>query len=425
VRLRFEGGSSVEGERELGFMHVLEHMLFHGSTNLPEGSLPLLLKQQGLKRWSDFDAFTSFDETVYRLDLAKADSGARETALMLMREVSSNLRFDRRAVKGAKEKVQEEIRGRDLMQDRMTTAQHAFFMPGAPLARGPVAGTVTSVGRVDGTALQRLYQRYYTPKRTVLVMAGDFDPAVAEAEIVARFADWRSAEEPERDRRRIERHRGLGVRLFVDPAADTLVTIASVEPLGSGDETRTRDSHFLQHLGSEMLSRRLSLAATADRAPVSGGNSAIYDHFGTARLARIEVTAKERDWRAALQAGEMELRRALEHGFTQRELDEQMAASRRALAQAAAPRTTAELADAIVDSAGRGIVFTEPADRAASGDYLSRVRLDAVNRAFRAAWAGDARLIFVSHNRNIPGSEAAIAAAWAKSRRAAISGPAG
>ena len=403
----------VEGEREQGFMHLIEHMIFHGSTNIPEGALPLMLAHQGLRRWTDFDAFTSHDETVYRLDLGRADARSRETALALMREISSHLVFERRAVEGAKIRVRDEIAARDPVQDRLEAARNAFFVPGSPIAGGPVAGTRASVSRASPTALRRLYALHYVPARATLVAVGDFDPAVMEAEIVARFSDWRGAaaqaySEPPPVRERD----GPATRLFVDPAASTAVTIAAVEPLGGADASRRRDSHFLEHLGSEMLNRRLSRIAGQPDPPFLSANSAIYDHFSAARLARIELAARDRDWRRALRTGAIELRRALDGGFTQSELDEQLAATRRALVRDAAPRSSSTLADAITDAVGRNIVFTEPADASATEAYLARVRLSDVNAAFRAAWAPE-RLIFVSHNRRIPDADAAITAAWA------------
>ena len=388
VRLRLAGGAMLERESEQGFMHLIEHMIFHGSANIPEGALPMMLAHQGLRRWTDFDAFTSHDETVYRLDLGRADARARETALILMREIASHLVFERRAVEGAKTRVRDEIAARDLVQDRIATARNAFFVPGAAIARGPVAGTPAGVRRAGPAALRRLYALHYIPARATLVAVGDFDPAILEAEIIARFTDWQGPPAAQAAPQPLPvRARGPAKsRLFVDPAAPTAVTIAAVEPLGGADAARRRDSHFLEHLGSEMLNRRLARIAAQPDAPFLSADSAIYDHFSTTRLARIELAARDRDWRRALRAGAAELRRALAHGFTQTELDEQLAASRNALVSDAAPRNSSTLADAIVDAVGRNIVFTEPADASAAEAYLARIRLADVNAAFRTAW---------------------------------------
>ncbi|MFN3389897.1 MAG: hypothetical protein ACK40O_13320, partial [Allosphingosinicella sp.] len=90
--------------------------------------------------------------------------------------------------------------------------------------------------------------------------------------------------------------------------------------------------------------------------------------------------------------------------------------SRRALAAAAAPRESAAIADAIVDSVHRGYVFTRPADPAASAAYLESIRLDAVNAALRAAWSDPSRLLFLTHKSRVAGGEAAVADAWKAAR---------
>lgn len=419
VRLRIDAGSRDEGTREQGFMHLLEHLIFEGSANLPRGALPLMLRHQGLARWTDFDAFTSFDETVFRLDLSKADRPARETAFTVIREISSRLVFTRAAVRGAQAMVAREIDARDALQDRITTAQNAFFVPGSPIARGPVAGTKASVRRARGATLRRLYERTYVPGAATLVLVGDFDPAAAETEIAAHFADWqpRSASNAEPPQYLIPKDRGIEAQLFVDPAAPTAVTVATVEPLGGADAGPRRDTLFLEHMASEMLARRLRAVAAESGAPFVGASSAAYDHFSTARLVQIEIAARDRDWRGALRSGAQELRRALAQGFSQGEFEAQLAARRGALAAAAAPRTNPALADAIVDAAGRGIVFTAPADRSASEAYLARVRLEQVNAAFRSAWASRTRLIFVTHDRAIPKARETVAAAWTEVMR--------
>lgn len=421
VRLRMGAGSRDEGAREDGHMHLIEHLIFHGSANLPRGALQTMLPHQGLRRWSDFNAYTVYDETVYRLDLPRSDRGARETALLLMREIAGHLAFERKGVEGAKADVAKEIDERDAVADRAAVAKNAFFAPDTPIARGPVAGTVASIRRARGAALRRLYARTYVPESATLVMVGDFDPAAVEAEIAARFSDWpvRPATTTDRPPPAIRPGRGVEARLFVDRGAPTVVTIAKVEPLGGGDAVRRRDAIFLEHLGTQMLGRRLARVAAGTDAPFASASTAIYDHFSTARLAEIEVAAKDRDWRRALEAGAFALGRALDDGFSQAELDEQLASSRHARAGQAAPSTSPALADAIVDAAGRGIVFTAPSDASASQAYLARIQLRGLNDAFRAAWAGPSQLIFVSHNAPIDGGEATIAAAWAEALRVA------
>jgi zinc protease len=415
VRLRFEAGAMDEGPREQGHLHLIEHLIFHGSENIPSGALPFMLAHRGMKRITDFNAVTSYDETVYRLDLSKADHNARPAALMLMREISSGLLFTRRSVGAARKDVRQEIDARDAVRDRILAAQHVFFLPGTPIARGPVTGTKASVGRATPETLRRLYGLHYVPQRATLVLVGDVNPAVAEAEIVSHFSNWKApagASLPQAGRfsARIASG-GTRARLFVDRAAPTSITIASVSPLLSPtDKAPLRDSQFLERLGVDMLNRRLARRGSG----TVSATASIYTHFSVARLANLDIAAQDRNWRGALVAGAVELRRAVQHGFHQSELDEQLAITRDTLGQAAVPRTSAALADSIIDAVGRGLVFTQPGGPAATAAYLARVRLADVNAAFAAAWA-EPPLIFVTHDRRFPAAEAAIEEAWEES----------
>jgi zinc protease len=301
------------------------------------------------------------------------------------------------------------------VRDRIATAQNAFFLPATRIARGPVVGTRASVKRASPEKLRRLYRRHYVPARAILVVVGDIEPSAMEAEIASSFSDWEGSAGEARAERfpatpSARQERAL---LFVDRAAPTGITVASVAPLGgSSDTAGSRDAHFLERLGNEMLNRRLARIAAQPGSRFSTASAAIYSHFSTARMTSLDITARDRDWRGALKGAAIELRLALDHGFSQVELDGQLAVTRAGFVGSASPRTSIELADAIVDAAGRGLVFTAAADPASTSAYLGRVRLDEVNAAFRAAWSGAGQMLFVSHNRTVAGAEAEIAAAW-------------
>lgn len=415
ARLRIAAGAGDEGPREEGFLHLVEHMIFHGSETLPEGSLPLFLSTQGLRRWSDFNAYTDYAETVFRLDLAKADAPAVETSLRLMREIAGRLAFTRDGVSGAKDVVRDEIAGRDALADPIAAAEAAFLMPGAPAARGPVAGSAGDVRRATPERLRRLYDLFYRPERATLVLVGDLDVEAAEAELRKQFADWSARGEAQAPPPVwLPPRRGVEARLFVDRAAPTAVTITSVRPVAAAaDSDSGRDGAYLEHLAAEMLARRLRAAAAEAGAPFARPAAHVYDHHRTARLSQIELAVPGRDWQAALQRASRELRRALEEGFSEAELEAQLAQVGKAPA-AAAPRSSAAIADAIVDSVHRGYVFSRPADPAATAAYHAAVRIEDVNAALRAAWSDPSRLIFLTHNRRIKGGEQEVSAAWTK-----------
>ena len=52
LRLRIGSGSLEESDDEQGLAHVLEHMAFRGSTNVPPGEMVKILQREGLDRKS-------------------------------------------------------------------------------------------------------------------------------------------------------------------------------------------------------------------------------------------------------------------------------------------------------------------------------------------------------------------------------------
>ena len=72
-----------------------------------------------------------------------------------------------------------------------------------------------------------------------------------------------------------------------------------------------------------------------------------------ARIALVQLTATPETWREALAVGEQELRRALTYGFTQAELDEELAIFRNELETAAAGAKTRESGEPRRPAGGR------------------------------------------------------------------------
>ena len=113
-----DAGSTSESEQELGYAHFIEHMSFNGSSRVPEGEMVRLLEREGLAFGPDTNASTSFETTLYMLNLPRNDAGLLDTALMLMRETASELTFSEEAVEREKRVILAERRVRDTFDYR-------------------------------------------------------------------------------------------------------------------------------------------------------------------------------------------------------------------------------------------------------------------------------------------------------------------
>ena len=67
--LAVNAGSVMEDDNQKGLAHFLEHMLFKGTQRFPSQALLDFLQSIGMKFGPDINAYTSFDETVYTLQI--------------------------------------------------------------------------------------------------------------------------------------------------------------------------------------------------------------------------------------------------------------------------------------------------------------------------------------------------------------------
>src|SRR5580765_4795336 len=69
LRLAVKAGSLFEADDQLGLAHLIEHMAFNGSAHFKPGELVAYFESIGSRLGPHVNAYTSFDETVYMLDL--------------------------------------------------------------------------------------------------------------------------------------------------------------------------------------------------------------------------------------------------------------------------------------------------------------------------------------------------------------------
>lgn len=342
VRLYIGAGSLSETDSERGFAHFVEHMAFNGSANVPEGEMVRLLERKGLAFGADTNAATNFEYTLYKLDLPRTDPDLLDTALMLMRETASALTFDPEAVNRERGVVMSELRnGRTYalanMEDRF-----AFAYPGARFVNRLPIGTVESLQGATAVGLRVFWQREYRPRNAALVVIGDFDPAAVEAQIKQHFADWQApGGQEEGDAGPVDVARGDQTDIYIDPALAERVTISRNGLwLDEPDTVENRRKGVLRQIGYGIINRRLQRIGRSADAPFRDAGLGTSDVFEAGRTTSLIIDAGDGEWREGVGAAVREYRKALTLGFTQAEIDEQVANLRTGLENAVANAST-------------------------------------------------------------------------------------
>ena len=336
VRMRIDSGSLDETETEQGLSHFLEHMAFNGSANIPEGEMIKLLEREGLSFGADTNASTGFDAITYMLNLPRNDEDLLDTALMLMRETASELTIAEDAVERERGVILAERRDRRNFSQRAREDYFAFTTPDARYTTRLPIGTLDVLENATAAQLRALYERTYTPSNTVLVIVGDFPIDVMEAALRTRFSDWVGGPAPvEPETGPVDITRSGLTDIYIDPALSENVSIIRFGPWQDRPDTdaNRRDS-ALRSVAYAIINRRLARIGRSADAPFRGARFSTGDLFEDARSTSLSISSLDGEWRKGLLAATREINQALIYGFTQSEIDEQLANRKTALENA-------------------------------------------------------------------------------------------
>jgi zinc protease len=180
VHIVYLVGSRHEGYGEKGMAHLLEHMLFKGSTNFPD------IKGELTRRGARWNGTTSNDRTNY-FETVSATTENLDWALAIEADRMVNSRVSREDLDSEMTVVRNEFEmgennpGSVLFQ-RMQQAAYAWHNYG-----NPVIGERTDIEKVPIDKLQAFYRTWYQPDNAVLLIAGRFDEARALPLVAKHF----------------------------------------------------------------------------------------------------------------------------------------------------------------------------------------------------------------------------------------------
>ena len=429
LRLLIDAGSLMEREDQRGLAHLLEHMAFKGSEAMPAGDLVQYLERLGMAFGADTNARTSYESTVYQLELPANDAQLIDRSLFVLREKADRLLVTDADLERERGVVLSEKRLRDTPQMRSIENNLSFVFPDTLVPQRMPIGLESVIGSAPRERLLEFYRAYYTPSRMTLVAVGGVDPA-AFAQSLRKHFDSFQARGPEARNPELGevREGGLKTHFHFEPDGRTSVALQVAKPLVLRPDVRARRVEEMNlYIAHAMLGRRLTTLAMQPGASFLSGGAHVDDFLGLARTGTLTITAQPEQWRAALSVAEQELRRALTHGFTAAELDEQrktILAEFEERSRAASTRESPELADQLVQSLLDDQNFTSPAqDVEEVNRVMAAVTPQSAVQALRALWEGSGPLIFVGGPLVLDGPEAAIAQAYLASQAVAVAAP--
>jgi len=191
LNLVVKAGSLYEEEQEQGLAHFLEHMAFNGTTKYEKNDMIKYLQSLGLNFGGDLNAYTSFDRTVYKLQVPSATTEDIEKGVEVLREWATEVTLAPDQVENEKKVIIEEWRLRQGLSQRLGDIhKKAIFGNSRYFDRFPI-GLTETINGATSEILKGFYDRWYMPENMSVVAVGDFDPVQVE-NIIKKYFDYTS-----------------------------------------------------------------------------------------------------------------------------------------------------------------------------------------------------------------------------------------
>ncbi len=305
VRIVMDVGSLYETDKERGYAHLLEHLVFRQSKYLGEAQAIPTWQRLGATFGSDTNAETSPTQTVYKLDLPNATPAKYDESLKLLSGMMAEPALSEANVRTEVPIVLAEKRERGGAGERVADASRAVLYAGQPLAvRAPI-GTVETLEAANQAAVRAFHSRWYRPDRAVVIVAGDFPPALLAESVKKWFGGWQVKGKPTpapsfgNPVAPVEGKVGEA-KVLIEPDLPRTLNYAILRPWRPVNDTIIYNQGLMiDALAQQIINRRLESRARA-------GGSYLIANVAQDDVSRsvdgtfVSVTPLGSDWRAAL-----------------------------------------------------------------------------------------------------------------------------
>jgi zinc protease len=353
LRLAVGVGSLMEDADQLGLAHFVEHMAFNGTKNFPKTEIVSFMESIGMRFGPSVNAFTSFDETVYMLQVPTDRPGVLDRSLQILEDWAHNVSFDPVEIDKERGVILEEWRLRRGAQARMQDKQFPVLLKGSRYADRLPIGTPEILKGFKHERLRQFYADWYRPDLMAVVAVGDFDPATVKAQIEKRFAPIPApAKARPRSAYDVPKQPGTLFAIATDPeAAATQVAVYSKMAFRDPSTGAAYRQQIVERLFGSMLTARLVELAQKPDAPFVNASSGRGLFVKSAEASVLMALAKDDQIAQTVEVLFAEAERVTKFGFTGTELERHKTNMLRGMTQALAEkdkRQSAQLADEYV-----------------------------------------------------------------------------
>jgi zinc protease len=325
LRLAVKAGSILEDDDQQGLAHFDEHMAFNGTKNFPKQDIINFLEMSGVRFGADLNAYTSFDETVYMMQVPTDSPNVLKKGFQILEEWSHDVSYNDKEIDKERGVVIEEWRLRRGADYRVSMKHIPIELYKSHYADRITIGKKEILESCPHDALRRFYRDWYRPDLMAVFAVGDFNKLEIEKLIKEHFSHLIN---PKKERERIQFPVPDNKETLVSIATDPELTRASVDVMFKRDTSRQRTAadyrtEIISSIASAMLNERFQELLQKPDPPFIYAYNYDGRFIGPKQVYNLSAGVKENSILGGLEAMVTEVFRVKQHGFTETELERQ------------------------------------------------------------------------------------------------------
>ena len=317
-------GSINENDDQRGLAHFLEHMAFNGSDHFKGNGIIDFTRTLGVEFGGDLNAYTSIDQTVYRVcDVPTTRVTALDSCLLILKDWSDGLTLDAKEIDKERGVVHQEWQMRSDASMRFFEKYLPTLYPGSKYGYRLPIGLMSIVDNFKPKELRDYYHKWYRPDNQAIIIVGNVNVDHVESEIKKLWAGVtvpanaaKVVDEPVpdnntpiyvSDKDKEQQYSEISVYMKRDPVPDSLKN--SIAYLAQ---------NYVKDMMFYMLNSRFSELTQNDSCPFIQADTGDGQYLISKTKDAFQAIVIPKDGKdtAALKAMVIELQRARDYGFT-------------------------------------------------------------------------------------------------------------
>lgn len=320
-------GALQEEDNQNGLAHFLEHMAFNGTERYPDKTILNFLEKDGVRFGYNVNAYTSRTETVYNISaVPQARESFVDSVLFILHDWSCAISCEQNALDAERGVISEEWRRKDEPRALMAELQNNLIYKGAKHTERNVLGTLEIINGFKRQEILDFYHKWYRPDLQAIAIVGDIDVEDMEKRVKEIFSKIPAQENPARkETYEIPRQDGPLFENMLHPMVKVnTLKIIHKQPYPSREIRNSMEFYkdlALRNIATEILKERFTRVTAEEGCPakhIALVTNKLSSDFYTSMFTISPKKETLQEECLALYA--LELKRALDHGFSADEL---------------------------------------------------------------------------------------------------------